>query len=303
MRSSLSERMPSVERVRLEWYADLGVHMSVLKDFGSKAESSSKLWVGCVLAGQALEALLVERETSLQIPASRPVIERLLVPLNAYIGSTDRQEAFVEQRHAIGYLASQLAVILNGELGIQNCYLVLPKRAYDIKLLADDALRLFSDKVRAGLNDIERYDIVQAGRCLAFEVPTAAMFHMFRAADSVLRRWYEKVVGTVPAVKARNWGSYIRTLRKFGADEKILSALDQIKDLHRNPVIHPEIMVSIEGALSFVGIAESIISGMVTDIQRLVEGSAMADLFAGAGVALAAPNALLIAAGPPGGVE
>ena len=93
--------------------------------------------------------------------------------------------------------------------------------------------------------------INQAGRCLAFEVPTAALFHMFRAADSVLRRWYKQVTGVEPKVKMRNWGTYIRKLRECGVDEKILSALEQIKELHRNPVIHPEAQISIEEVLSF----------------------------------------------------
>ena len=65
----------------------------------------------------------------------------------------------------------------------------------------------------------------------------------------------------------RNWGVYIRNLRKCSADPKILSTLEQIKDLHRNPVIHPEVQIDIDEALSLVGIAESAISRMIADMK------------------------------------
>ena len=65
----------------------------------------------------------------------------------------------------------------------------------------------------------------------------------------------------------RNWGAYIKNLRKCGADEKIVTILEQIKDMHRNPVIHPERRLDNDEALSLVGIVESAISAMVRDMK------------------------------------
>src|SRR5262245_61046831 len=100
----------------------------------------------------------------------------------------------------------------------------------------------------------EQDNIVQAGKCLAFEVPTAAAFHIFRAAESVMRLYYIAIFGTIPAKKLRNWGAYLKNLKSHGgADPKILHSLEQIKELYRNPTIHPETKYTLEEALSLVG--------------------------------------------------
>jgi hypothetical protein len=41
-----------------------------------------------------------------------------------------------------------------------------------------------------------------------------------------------------------------------------------MKDLHRNPIVHPETEATIEEALSYIGIAESTISAMVLAIRE-----------------------------------
>jgi transposase-like protein len=91
--------------------------------------------------------------------------------------------------------------------------------------------------------------IQEAAKCLAFEIPTAAAFHIFRCAESILRRYYEAVVGKLPKRQMRNWGSYIRYLKECGADVRVITILEQIQDLHRNPVIHPETRMKRRGII------------------------------------------------------
>jgi hypothetical protein len=102
-----------------------------------------------------------------------------------------------------------------------------------------DGTRIFSDACRAEFTDDEKYDINQGAKCLAFEVPTAAAFHLMRATESVIQRYYGEVVGKLPPKKSRNWGAYIANLRRCGAEPKIISALEDMKELYRNPIIHP----------------------------------------------------------------
>jgi hypothetical protein len=85
------------------------------------------------------------------------------------------------------------------------------------------------------MNDIEKYDIRQAGKCLAYEVPTAAGFHLLRAADSVLRRYHRQLTRKELPARAWSWGIYIKGLAAAGADPRVVSALEQVKNLHRNP--------------------------------------------------------------------
>jgi hypothetical protein len=76
------------------------------------------------------------------------------------------------------------------------------------------------------------------------------------------------LVGTLPAKKSRNWGVYITNLRKCGAEQKIVSALEEMKELYRNPIIHPETQIEMDEALSLVGIAETVISAMIADMKK-----------------------------------
>jgi hypothetical protein len=51
-----------------------------------------------------------------------------------------------------------------------------------------------------------------------------------------LRKYYSHVTGGAAAPKVRSLGVYITALKKAGkGDEKILAALKQMTDLHRNP--------------------------------------------------------------------
>jgi hypothetical protein len=57
-------------------------------------------------------------------------------------------------------------------------------------------------------------------------------------------------------------------LKDAKADLKVVAALDQIRDLHRNPNIHPEEVLTLDEALALLGIAQSAILGMVRDVRK-----------------------------------
>jgi hypothetical protein len=207
----------------------------------------------------------------LDLEATRPHVWAIMKEINRLnLASDDDRPALLEERKAaITEIARKLNGTLESELAVQQAYYVTRKAAFNLALLVTDATAIFSDDVRAEMDSDEQYDIVQAGRCLAFEVPTAASFHIFRAVESVMRRYYVAVVGTVPAKKLRNWGGYLKNLQTHGgADPKILYSLEQIKDLYRNPTIHAETRYTPEEALSLVGLAENLIGSMIREIKR-----------------------------------
>jgi hypothetical protein len=66
----------------------------------------------------------------------------------------------------------------------------------------------------------------------------------------------------------RNWSVYIKTLREYWADEKVVLILDQIKDLHRNPIIDPEQRLTNDEALSLIGIMDSAVTAIIADMKE-----------------------------------
>jgi len=59
---------------------------------------------------------------------------------------------------------------------------------------------------------------------------------------------------------------YIDQVRKF-ADAKVVSVLEQFIKLHRNPINHPQAVLTDEEAIALVGIVVSSIAAMVNDVK------------------------------------
>ena len=96
-------------------------------------------------------------------------------------------------------------------------------------------------------------DLEQATRCLAYELPTAAGFHLHRANEAVLRKYWDAVTTNATRPPSRNMGDYLNEMdqRNVG-DPKVKSALKDLKDLHRNPLIHPEDSLSMDEAVALL---------------------------------------------------
>lgn len=156
---------------------------------------------------------------------------------------------------------------LASEFGLLPTYLVDKKGGYDTADLIENGRSLFQpalpSKVPEAIGDIE-----QATRCVAFEVPTAAGFHLHRANESVLKRYFEAVAGDVPPPKENNMGVYLALMEKHGlGDERVRSALRDIKNLHRNPLIHPQhSLESVEEAIDLMCAIRAAIGYMLKGI-------------------------------------
>ncbi len=258
-----------MQRISLAWFSQLGAALHPLTIFSSVSGQPDFSMVDLYRVQTFLKSLSDEKVWPLDLRASRPIIREILSYIAVIIASQDakeQQKLLDSYKYSIWASVNKLDTLLTGELSIQPVYHVWPKRAYNVEALVGSGESIFSHAVQSELTHQEKYDVQQAGKCLAFEIPTAACFHILRCADSVLRRYYESMVGQSPKPKMRNWGTYISVLRKKGADEKIVSILLQVKDLHRNPVIHPETRMDIDEALSLIGIIESVVSAMASAI-------------------------------------
>jgi hypothetical protein len=83
-----------------------------------------------------------------------------------------------------------------------------------------------------------------------------------------VRRYYEDVSGNPAKLKTRNLGVYIHSLEQAHADERITKALRQLKDLHRNPLIHPEVAIRTDEAITIVGMVRSVVSMMLNELPE-----------------------------------
>jgi hypothetical protein len=166
-------------------------------------------------------------------------------------------------------LVRDFETVLSAELQSLATYFVSQKLAYETRVLIEEAERILPHNIVSFLLPKVIEEIRQAGRCVAFDIPTAATFHIIRATECVIRMYYEHAIGRPPKVKSRNWGAYIKNLRESGhAKPEILSVLDHIREAYRNPILHPEVTLNPDEAQVILGICASAICQMVLEIQQ-----------------------------------
>ena len=111
------------------------------------------------------------------------------------------------------------------ELNILPSFLAFGKEGYDINVLIDDGLKLFSPSTLSKCPEA-KFDMQEAGKALAFELATACGFHVFRVTEAVLKRYWEYISGGQERPSPQGIGAYARKLKKKNlGDEKIWEAL------------------------------------------------------------------------------
>jgi hypothetical protein len=163
-----------------------------------------------------------------------------------------------------------LETVMGSDLPGLSCYLVSPKGIYKTEALIENADENFGETIRAGVPERAREDFKEAGRCLAFERPTACAFHLWRAIETVMDAYYLRLTSKSfkEAGVTRNWDRYVKALNEAHAEGKITQFLDHIRKEYRNPQTHPEVMVSVDEAFSLFGVASSVINQMVLEMQK-----------------------------------
>ena len=142
-------------------------------------------------------------------------------------------------------------------------YIVTDKRL-DIQKLLNNPIALFAPKVFESLPDIAKYDFKEAGRCIAFERPTAAAFHILRGTEDVLRSYYCKIVKR-NRVDPLLWGPMTDSLRKrrLPPPTELLGNLDNIRLSFRNPTQHPDKIYDIQESQDLFSICIDVVNRMV----------------------------------------
>lgn len=109
-----------------------------------------------------------------------------------------------------------------------------------------------------------QYDFSEAGKCIAFERPTAAAFHLLRGTESELRELYCYFVKK-NRIKPMLWGPMVQALlshRRAKMNEALLKNLDNIRSSFRNPTQHPEKIYDIQEVQDLWGLCVEVVNKM-----------------------------------------
>jgi hypothetical protein len=225
-----------------------------------------------ILAYQNAKLLLdglIDRKLRIELDESRDAAIAMAGVLGQIVSAHEQNGEVVLPQETIGaYIAAffTLEQALQLELGRAPIYFVAPRGVWATRRLISEAARVYEGYDHRVPADALA-DTNQAGRCLAFNLPTAAGFHIARAVEAVIRRYMEVFKCPPQRESQRNWGKYIEALEKTDASVKVTQHLKQLKDLHRNPMIHPEVTLTMVEASGLWALATSAIQAMVVDME------------------------------------
>ena len=160
--------------------------------------------------------------------------------------------------------------VFKAEFRHGNLFLATQKGAYDLRTLIERGELLFPTNFNELFPEALK-DVQDGARCLVYEMYTASGFHFHRANESVLLK-YLKSVG-VKKPTNRNMGAYIKALESSGdakkAPDEIIICLKNLKDLHRNPLIHPGLSIdNVDDALALINAIHTAITAMMKEITK-----------------------------------
>jgi hypothetical protein len=201
---------------------------------------------------------------------ARSAVEELQNLLTKLIEYTDPERKFnhAGMQSRLRAAVQRLETVLADEFAIQDIYSVSQKAAYKIETLIDKGENVIPETLRPYLPDQALSDLRQAGKCLAFEIPTSVGFHVLRAAEATIKRYYEILAGSPWPHTQRDWGKYIDKLKGLGAPAELTDVMDQVKRNYRNPLMHPEHNLDLEAAISLYGVGQSLITLILREIKN-----------------------------------
>ncbi len=138
-------------------------------------------------------------------------------------------------------------------------------KRYTVEKLLEDIGSLFGEGVFESLPDIAKSDFAEGGKALAYELPTAAAFHILRGTEATLRDFYLRVVKRDRIREPRMWGPMVNNLRarKKPPPALLLDNLDSLRSNFRNPTQHPDKIYDLDEAQDLLALAIDSINRMV----------------------------------------
>lgn len=254
-----------MQRMSLPWFLGVVSAIDELPQpvFGEKQSPSQ--WV-LHNARNQLEALFSQSIYSPYLRASRERAGQLASALNSMILKVTAEPPAEVSDYDVWYVSNerdQFKTVFLAELSILPSFLVAGKESYETNFLIDEGTRLFPASLSAKVPEAVP-DAKEVGRSLAFELATACGFHIFRVSEAVVKRYWDCVSKEQSRPSLETLGNYASEMekKKFG-DQKVIEALKQMTKLHRNPLIHPEVILTVEEAIETLGIARSVIGAML----------------------------------------
>lgn len=163
--------------------------------------------------------------------------------------------------------------VFSAEMGDAATYVVPRRGIFSTAALVDTADETFPAEIRGAIPNKTLDDWRAAGRCLAFGLMSASGFHVARAVEGTIEKYYMTFTGKTDTLNG--WYDYIKALKDVSGpkvpSDKTLTELEQMKDDYRNPLMHPRVVLTEAEARILFANGESLIIAMAGEIKAATE--------------------------------
>jgi len=267
-----------MEKLNLPFFYQLGVSLNRVAEFQYDRRWRAAFIFLAYRLDLNLRALM---ESSLTLRAcQQPSIELLtsiskaIESYNKVLPNWDKEDNALDNEFIdVITKARRFETILNAELQTLDTYHVTQKGIYDTTALIQWAEKSLPVPMLNKIGKEVVTEIRESGKCLAFDCATASAFHIMRATEAVLHKYYISVCKPKSEEELDNWGAYISALYNLSEDnnvekavredvKKVVALLRQIKDQDRNLIMHPKVVLSPNEAFTLFEIAKGAIMAM-----------------------------------------
>jgi hypothetical protein len=265
-------------RINMRWLYYLGSHIRGLAGFAKEGASARNQFFGLEMIWVREDMRRIARSEDLDLPLCKSVAEEIVrqidlffppLPEFAKVGDSvrievDNRAMTTGEANLLSSTLQHFESLLLASIQEAHIFKLSDKGILSVPALVSGASRTYPAKVFSHLSATTRLDIDEAGRCLAFDRATACGFHILRAVESVMEQYIIKAQGTIPAIKT--WHEYIVAIEHCGGSEKVLNLLRSMKDHYRNPLMHPEDVLTTETAIELFSLSQAAIVAMIQEL-------------------------------------
>lgn len=257
----------NMEKINQYTFYEFGRWIAKMQGFKEGASTVDVL-VGTLNTLKAIRFFLADT-SSVPLRLSKRSLEKVQAELEKW-GNADLDfEKSIEEDELslINEAINTFETIFHSEAQELEVFAIPQKLAYSTTTLVDHGEEVLPESIRNQVSDFTKNELRQAAGCIAFDLPTAAGFHLLRGLESSVRDYYDKVSKGAPRPTTKAgydvaMGDYIVELEKLNVDKKVTETLRQIKRLHRDAQMHPDVTLEAGEDVILLGIVTSAIWAM-----------------------------------------
>lgn len=237
----------------------------------NKEESYWEAWLQCYVAYGPLDHFVSNSAYSatvkITMTPARALLARLRELSDMATTPDDGQKVINPMMlHNLLQALDQFESVFKPEIAQLHTYLATQKGAYDVRTLIEDGEKLFPTALKQCCPDAIE-DVKAGARCLVFDLYTASAFHFHRVNETVLLAYLESL--KIDPMPERSMGKYIAALETAEAPPGIVSCLRDVKNMHRNPLMHPEESIdNVDDAIALRNAIHCSVNAMLKEMNQ-----------------------------------